>query len=98
MKKSSKNHEPIIDANGEVRELTEAELRQFRPAAEVLSPNLYVELINAKRKGRGKNKLPVKERVSIRLSPDVVGYFRATGNGWQGRIDADLKDWVAVHG
>jgi uncharacterized protein (DUF4415 family) len=50
------------------------------------------------KKGRGKNRLPVKERISIRLSPDVVGYFRATGDGWQGRIDAALKEWVTARG
>jgi uncharacterized protein (DUF4415 family) len=32
-----------------------------------------------------------KEAVSIRLSPDVLQYFRATGAGWQTRIDAELR-------
>jgi uncharacterized protein (DUF4415 family) len=34
---------------------------------------------------------------AIRLSADVVEYFRATGNGWQSRIDAALRDWIAGH-
>lgn len=38
-----------------------------------------------------------KERISIRLSPDVVSAFRATGSGWQTRIDAALKDWLKTH-
>ena len=29
-----------------------------------------------------------KERITIRLSPDVVDAFRATGSGWQTRMDA----------
>ncbi|MGD9888538.1 MAG: BrnA antitoxin family protein [Halothiobacillaceae bacterium] len=38
-----------------------------------------------------------KERITIRLSPEVVGQFRATGAGWQTRIDAALKDWLKEH-
>ncbi|MGM0554425.1 MAG: BrnA antitoxin family protein [Pseudomonadota bacterium] len=38
-----------------------------------------------------------KERITIRLSPDVVAAFRATGKGWQTRMDAALKDWLKNH-
>lgn len=38
-----------------------------------------------------------KERITIRLSPDVVGRFRATGAGWQTRMDAALRDWLKEH-
>ena len=38
-----------------------------------------------------------KERISIRLSADVLAAFRATGAGWQTRLDAALKDWLATH-
>ena len=37
----------------------------------------------------------VKERTTIRLSSDVLARFRATGRGWQTRIDAALKEWLA---
>lgn len=36
-----------------------------------------------------------KQAVSVRLSPEVVTYFKATGPGWQTRLDAVLKDYVA---
>jgi uncharacterized protein (DUF4415 family) len=36
-----------------------------------------------------------KQAVSLRLSPEVVTYFKATGPGWQTRLDAVLKDYVA---
>jgi len=42
-------------------------------------------------KTRGLQKLPTKIPVSIRLSPEVVDHFRATGPGWQKRIDDILK-------
>lgn len=38
-----------------------------------------------------------KERITIRLSPEVVERFRASGPGWQTRIDAALKDWLTTH-
>ena len=38
-----------------------------------------------------------KERITIRLSPEVVSAFRATGSGWQTLIDAALKEWLSLH-
>ena len=38
-----------------------------------------------------------KVLLSVRYSPEVVDYFRATGSGWQARMDEVLKEWVKVH-
>ena len=38
-----------------------------------------------------------KERITIRLSRDVVEQFRASGEGWQTRVDSALKDWLKNH-
>lgn len=38
-----------------------------------------------------------KERITIRLSPDVLEKFRASGAGWQTRIDTALRDWLRTH-
>ena len=46
------------------------------------------------RRGRGPQKAPTKEAISIRLMPDVLEYFRATGDGWQGRINGVLSQYV----
>jgi uncharacterized protein (DUF4415 family) len=40
---------------------------------------------------------PTNERITIRLSPEVVQRFCATGEGWQARMDATLKDGLARH-
>jgi uncharacterized protein (DUF4415 family) len=40
---------------------------------------------------RGPQKAPTKQLVSLRLSPEVIDHFRATGPGWQARIDETLK-------
>ena len=33
--------------------------------------------------------------VSIRYSPEVVAYFKSTGEGWQARMDSVLRRYVA---
>lgn len=35
-----------------------------------------------------------KERVTIRLSHEVLEHFKASGDGWQTRIDAALRESV----
>jgi uncharacterized protein (DUF4415 family) len=47
---------------------------------------------------RGPGKKPKKVLLSVRYSPEVVNYFRSTGEGWQTRMDDVLKEWVASHG
>ena len=42
-------------------------------------------------KKRGPQKAPTKVAVSIRLSPEVISYFKAKGPGWQSRIDTALR-------
>lgn len=49
------------------------------------------EVIEAMKGGRGRPKLAnAKERVSLRLDPDVVAAYKATGEGWQTRINDTL--------
>jgi uncharacterized protein (DUF4415 family) len=46
----------------------------------------------------GRPKAAVTKRpVSIRLSPEVIEYFKATGKGWQTRMDEVLKEYVDSH-
>ncbi len=32
-----------------------------------------------------------KQKVNLRISPDVLDYYRATGPGWQTRMEAALR-------
>lgn len=83
---------PLTNAAGEVRELTAADVKRFKPAKHVLPGSLMAKL-----KVRGPQKTPTKERITIRLSPEVVQEFRDTGEGWQTRVDSALKDWLRSH-
>ncbi len=82
---------PLVDADGEVREITDDDFKHFKPASEVLPPILQKKLGI---RGRGPQRQPTKERITIRLSPDVVKSFKSSGPGWQTRIDNALKDWL----
>jgi uncharacterized protein (DUF4415 family) len=45
---------------------------------------------------RGRPKLQdPKQQVSIRLDPDVLKAFRKMGQGWQGRMNDALREWLA---
>jgi uncharacterized protein (DUF4415 family) len=35
--------------------------------------------------------------VSVRYSPEVVAYFKSTGDGWQSRMDSVLLKYVTKH-
>ena len=52
--------------------------------------------IAALRRTRGPNKKPAKEQVAIRLDQEVVGALRASGPGWQTRVNAALKEWLTT--
>src|SRR5260364_177394 len=46
---------------------------------------------------RGAQKAPTKKLVSVRFDLDVLETFRASGPGWQTRINAALADWLKTH-
>lgn len=38
-----------------------------------------------------------KEQVTLRLDAEILAEFKATGNGWQTRINDALRDWIKQH-
>jgi len=38
-----------------------------------------------------------KQQVAIRLDQDVIARFKASGAGWQTRMNDALKDWLKTH-
>lgn len=57
---------------------------------------MLAEMAAAKKRGR-----PVgsgtKEQVAIRIDREVLAAFRASGAGWQTRMNDALKDWLRTH-
>ena len=75
--------------------LSDEELAEFKPFEESDLPESFKEAV--RRRGRPRKKNP-KVPVHIRFSPEVVAHFKATGKGWQTRMDEALKQWIAEHG
>ena len=89
MKQTQPNPELIDDENPEWSNADFARAvtgREFFAARGLAVPQ-------PRRRGPGRKQR--KELVSVRLSPDVLAGLRATGRGWQSRVDAALRDWLA---
>jgi uncharacterized protein (DUF4415 family) len=80
-------------------EWTVEDFARAKPASEVLPKFMgsvaAAEMLRPKR-GRPISANP-KAHVNLRLDPDVVAAFRATGRGWQTRLNSALKDWLKDH-
>ena len=78
-----------IARDPDASELDEDWFRRARPAAEVVP-----HIVERWRRTRGKQKAPTKESISIRLDADILAYYRASGRGWQGRINETLRKYT----
>lgn len=88
---------PLTNKAGSVRELTKNDIRNMRSASEVLPDDLLKVLPKRKVGERGRQQTPTKVSVTLRYSPEVVKFFKATGKGWQTRMDNALKEWIKKH-
>lgn len=67
------------------------------PDAQPLTPNQLKAMVPI-RALRGRPKSENKKLlVSVRYSPEVLAYFKSTGEGWQSRMDGVLRKYVARH-
>jgi uncharacterized protein (DUF4415 family) len=71
-----------IDRDLESRPLTDAEWQEAQPRARI---------------GRPPSSEHGKQPVTIRLDVDVVNMFKRTGNGWQTRMNAALRQYLVEH-
>jgi uncharacterized protein (DUF4415 family) len=77
---------------------TAEDFKQARAAHEVLPEIFSKARAEALLTPRGRPKAEVtKVRVGIRLSSEVIDHFKASGDGWQTRIDAALRQYIAEH-
>lgn len=67
--------------------LTDEQLAEFLRMEDVRP-----ELVRRFRGQRGPQRSkPLKQRVTLRLDPDIVAHFKKRGPGWQSRINATLR-------
>jgi len=87
--------------SGRVLELPSPEEDAQITAAALTDPDnlpLTNEELQQFRKARGRRQgSGKKEQVTLRLDTDILEQFKATGNGWQTRINDALRDWMKQH-
>lgn len=47
--------------------------------------------------GRPPSTAPLKVPTTIRFDADVLAALKATGKGWQTRVNAAMREWVKSH-
>src|SRR5947209_4531947 len=85
MRKNKSSGKKKWNASDDAPELT----REFFRSADVYKGEKLL------RRGRPPAGERPKEAVKLRISPDVLDYFRAGGPGWQTRINATLERAVS---
>ncbi|SFF74861.1 BrnA antitoxin of type II toxin-antitoxin system [Novosphingobium sp. CF614] len=84
---------PWIDADDDDVEWTE---EMFRMAA-IYRGDQLIRPATGTLKSIGRPVSPnPKKQVTLRLDPDVIEGFRATGKGWQSRINAELRKALGI--
>lgn len=93
MPRTIRSKDIVIPTPGEDREITKAALED--PDAQPLTDEQLRRMVPI-RSLRGR---PVsaqrKQQVTVRYSPEVIAWFKATGDGWQTRMDEVLRAYVA---
>ncbi|MBF0152370.1 MAG: BrnA antitoxin family protein [Magnetococcales bacterium] len=92
------NQLPLTDDDGEVRELTQEDFARMKPAQDIL-PMIFGTEVAAELLARPIHPSGSGTKVSttVRFDADVITAFRATGKGWQTRMNAALRDWLQSH-
>jgi uncharacterized protein (DUF4415 family) len=85
---STLEDEAIIEAaldDPDALPTTEAEWEAARPVMRI------------GRTGRPAYTAPKKAPVTLRLDVDVLAALKATGRGWQTRVNDAMRDWLKTH-
>lgn len=82
----------MIASDPDNPELTDQQLKQGKSFAEA-----FPDLAESIKRSRGRPSVDnPKQQVSLRLSPDVLSKLKATGKGWQSRVDDILRKAVGL--
>ena len=93
MSKISKRPSIVMPTLAEDKAITAA--AKADPDAQPLTSKQLKAMVPMKAvRGRPKSENK-KLLVSVRYSPEVVAYFKSTGEGWQSRMDGVLQQYVA---
>lgn len=95
MSKTSKRpviHMPTVEEDKAITAAARSD-----PDAQPLTPKQLKAMVPLRSlRGRPRSE-STKQLVSVRYSPEVVTYFKSTGEGWQTLMDRVLREYVAKH-
>lgn len=94
----TKKPRALTTKSGEIRDLTVEELRLFRPVREV-DPEFLVRVQAEQRKrgrGPGRPQGRSKKVASLSLDAELLDALRASGPGWQTRVNDLLRAAVGL--
>ena len=95
MSKTSKRTSVVMPTAKEDKSITAA--AKADPDARPLTAKQLKAMVPLRAlRGRPKS-ASAKQLVSVRYSPEVLAYFKSTGEGWQARMDSVLRAYVTRH-
>lgn len=93
MTKVKMDAEMLVFASDVAESIRQAKRGEY---AAVHTPEM-IEKYKARGRPVGTRKDDSKQAVTVRYSPDVLVAFKATGPGWQARMNDALRDWLRTH-
>jgi uncharacterized protein (DUF4415 family) len=81
-----------IAADPDARELDDEWFARAKPASEFFDAETYAALCALRQ--RGPKTKPLKVPTTIRFDADVLAMLKASGKGWQTRVNDALREWV----
>ena len=93
----TKRTKPKIDP--EIDEFETSLLRSLEQATQEQFAGVHTPAQITARRGRpiGSTKADSKQAVKLRFDPDVLAALRATGRGWQTRVNDVMREWVKTN-
>lgn len=98
LKTSSKSKRPVINLPTTAADRMIIAAAKLDPDARPLTKGQLAKMVPLRTLTglRGRPKLANKKvLLSVRYSPQVVEYFKSTGDGWQSQMDRVLAEYVA---
>jgi uncharacterized protein (DUF4415 family) len=86
---------PLTDKDGEVRELTAAEIKRMKPIREAdpAMAEAMARIKTQRQRGRPRKAFP-KRSLTVRLDADIVSWLKKSGAGYQTRLNEFLRDMM----
>lgn len=95
---SKRKDDPASRPDDENPEWTRQEIRNARPALEVIAEVFGPGAAEGLKRARGRPAKPDRKvNQTLRLDPDVLEAFRREGSGWQARINDVLREHMPKH-